>query len=184
MKIIYLHQYFKFPNESGGTRSFDLASGFVALGHQVEIITSTSDEKYNNGKCWTKVEQEGLIVYYIYLPYGNHLSFFKRSLVFFQFIWFSTFKLLSLKVDLLLATSTPLTIGIPALIKKWIHKTPFVFEVRDVWPEAVIAIGALKSKLLQKILYKLEFVIYDNAAAIVPLSVDMKHSVISRYPQL
>jgi glycosyltransferase involved in cell wall biosynthesis len=87
-------------------------------------------------------------------------------------------------VDLLLATSTPLTIGIPALIKKWIHKTPFVFEVRDVWPEAVIAIGALKSKLLQKILYKLEFLIYDNAAAIVPLSVDMKHSVISRYPQL
>jgi glycosyltransferase involved in cell wall biosynthesis len=184
MKIIYLHQYFKFPHESGGTRSYDLASGFVASGHQVEIITSTSDEKYNNRNRWTQIEQKGLVVHYIYLPYGNHLSYLKRSLVFFQFLYFSTFKLLSLKGDVLLATSTPLTIGIPALIKKWIHKTSFVFEARDVWPEAVIAIGALKNKLLQKILYKLEFVIYDNAAAIVPLSVDMKHSIVSRYPEL
>jgi glycosyltransferase involved in cell wall biosynthesis len=92
--------------------------------------------------------------------------------------------LLSLKGDIVLATSTPLTIGIPALLKKWVHKTPFVFEARDVWPEAVIAIGALKNKTLQKILYKLEHIIYNNAAAIVPLSVDMKHSIVSRYPQL
>ena len=44
MKIIYLHQYFKFPSESGGTRSFDLASGFIESGHDVEMITSTSDK--------------------------------------------------------------------------------------------------------------------------------------------
>ena len=184
MKIIYIHQYFKFPYESGGTRSYDLATGFVASGHPVEIITSTSDEKHKTGKRWTKVEQKGLVVHYIYLPYGNHLSYFKRSLVFFQFLCFSTFKLLSLKGDIVLATSTPLTIGIPALIKNWVHKTPFIFEARDVWPEAVISIGALNNKTLQKFLYKLEHVIYNNAAAIVPLSVDMKHSIVSRYPIL
>ena len=53
MKIIYLHQYFKFPSESGGTRSFDLASGFIESGHDVEMITSTSDEKYKTSKRWT-----------------------------------------------------------------------------------------------------------------------------------
>ena len=41
MRIIYLHQYFKLPDESGGTRSYDLASGFLNLGHQIEIVTST-----------------------------------------------------------------------------------------------------------------------------------------------
>jgi len=184
MKIIYLHQYCKFPHENGGTRSYDLASAFIKLGHQVEMITSTSNEKYKTGKRWIKIEQKGLIVHYIYLPYGNHLSYFKRSIVFFQFLWFTTIKLLSLNGDILLATSTPLTIGIPALFKKWIHKTPFIFEARDVWPEAVIAIGALNNKILQKILYLLERVIYINSAAIVPLSVDMKHSIVSRYPQL
>jgi glycosyltransferase involved in cell wall biosynthesis len=184
MKILYLHQYFKFPHESGGTRSFDLAKGFVGLGHDVEMITSTSDEKYKTENRWVTLEQSGLVVHYIYLPYGNHLSYFQRSIVFFQFLWFSTVKLLSLKGDIVLATSTPLTIGVPALLKKWFHKTPFVFEARDVWPEAVIAIGALRNKILQKLLYLLEQLIYKNASAIVPLSVDMKHSIVSRYTKL
>jgi len=183
MKILYLHQYFKYPNEPGGTRSYDLAKGFVASGHQVEIITSTSNEEYKIGKRWVKIEQNGFIVHYIFLSYGNQLSYFRRSLLFLQFIWFSSIKLLQLKGDLVLASSTPLTIGIPALIKKWIHKTPFIFEARDVWPEAVIAIGAINNKLLQKLLFYLEKLIYKNASAIVPLSVDMKHSIVSRYPQ-
>jgi glycosyltransferase involved in cell wall biosynthesis len=184
MKIIYLHQYFKFPNESGGTRSFDLAMGFLASQHSVEIVTTTSNEKYKTFKRWVRIEQNGLVVNYIYLPYGNHFPYLQRTFVFFQFLWFSTFKLMSLNGDVVLATSTPLTIGIPALLKKWKDKTPFVFEVRDVWPEAVIAIGVLKNKILQRLLYKLEALIYKNAEAIVPLSSDMKYSILTRYPKL
>jgi len=184
MKIIYLHQYFKFPNESGGTRSFDLATGFLGLGHHVEILTSTSDLRHKTGKRWSKIEKNGLVVHYTYLNYGNDMTYYQRLTVFFQFLWFSSLKLLSLKGDVVLATSTPLTIGIPALIKKWIHKTPFIFETRDIWPEAAIAIGAVNNKILQKILYLLEHLIYKNATAIVPLSVDMKQSIVSRYPKL
>ena len=184
MKIVYLHQYFKFPSESGGTRSFDLATGFLCLGHQVEMLTSTSDEYYKTAERWSKIEKNGLVIHYIYLPYRNNMGYLQRSIVFFQFLWFATSKLLSLKADLVLASSTPLTIGIPALIKKWIHKTPFIFETRDIWPEVVIAIGAVNNKILQKILYFLEHLIYKNAAALVPLSVDMKKSIISRYPKL
>ena len=184
MKIIYLHQYFRFPNESGGTRSFDLATGFLRLGHDVEVLTLTSDSSYKTDKRWSRIEKNGLIVHYIYLNYQNDMTYFKRSIVFFKFLLFSTFKLLSLKGDLVLATSTPLTIGIPALIKKWIHKTPFIFEVRDIWPEAAIAIGAIKNKFLKQILFFLEHLIYRNTAAIVPLSIEMKHSIISRYPSL
>jgi glycosyltransferase involved in cell wall biosynthesis len=92
--------------------------------------------------------------------------------------------LLKLRGDFVLATSTPLTIGIPALIKKLFGKTPFILEVRDVWPEAVIAIGAIKNKFLQKILYFLEKVLYINATSIVPLSTDMKKSILVRNPQL
>ena len=51
MKIIYLHQYFKFPNESGGTRSFDLATGFLDSGHHVEMLTSTSNIEYKKKKA-------------------------------------------------------------------------------------------------------------------------------------
>lgn len=183
MKLLYLHQYFKFPNETGGTRSYDLASSFVKNGMDVTVITATSNEEYNTKKRWTEVEREGIKVNYIYLPYGNHLSYLQRSFVFFKFLWLATFHLLKLKGDVVLTTSTPLTIGIPALIKKWFGKTPFIFEVRDVWPEAVIAIGAIKNKWLQKLLYGLEKLIYKNASAVVPLSTDMQKSIVSRYPQ-
>lgn len=184
MKIIYLHQYFKLPRESGGTRSFDLACGFLSLGHEVEMITSSSDIKFKTKKRWSRIKEDDLIIHYIYMPYSNNMNYFQRSMAFLKFLCFSTFKLLSLKGDLILATSTPLTIGIPALIKKWIHKTPYIFEARDIWPEAVIAIGAIRNKILQKILYFLEYLIYKNAEAIIPLSIDMKNSINSRYQKL
>ena len=182
MKILYLHQYFKFPNETGGTRSYDLAHSFIANGHSVEVITSTSNPIFKHNKKWITIDKDNLRVHYIYLPYSNELPNWKRIIVFYRFLYNSTHKLLSLEGDIVLATSTPLTIGIPALLKKWINKTPYIFEVRDVWPEAVIAIGAIKNSFLKKALHFLEKVIYKNAAAIVPLSTDMKHSILSRYP--
>ncbi|MDD3686010.1 MAG: glycosyltransferase family 4 protein [Bacteroidales bacterium] len=182
MKIIYLHQYFTFPFENGGTRSFDLATFFVKAGYCVTVITATSDLRYKTGKRWIVENYEGLEIHRLYLPYGNYLSYAKRISVFLQFLWFSSLRLLTLKGDVLLATSTPLTIGIPALVKKWLNKTPFIFEVRDVWPEAVIAIGAVKNRLIKQFLYALEKWIYQNAFAIVPLSTDMQRSIISRYP--
>lgn len=183
MKILYLHQYFLFPEDTGGTRSYDLAKSFVSKGYEVEIITSSGFIKsLDLQDKWTLIEREGIKVHILKLDYSNDLSYFQRSLVFIKFLWLATFKALSIKCDVVLATSTPLTIGIPAIVKRWKHKTSFVFEARDVWPEAVIAIGAIKNKLMQKVLYKLEKTIYKNASVIVPLSVDMKKSIVTRYP--
>lgn len=186
MHLVYLHQYFLFPEDSGGTRSFDLSTSFVKSGQvSVEFITTSSFIKnYDFKDRWTLIERNGLKIHVLKLDYSNNLSYYKRSLIFIQFLWFSTFKLLKLNPDIVLATSTPLTIGIPALIKKWFSNTPYVFEVRDVWPEAVIAIGAIKSKFLQALLYKLEEVIYKNSSAIIPLSSGMRNSIVTRYPLL
>jgi|SRR5690554_542223 len=182
MRILLLHQYFLFPDQNGGTRSYDLAKSFVEKGYEVTVISATSINDYQSKKGWTIIQREGIEVHYIYIPYGNQLSYPKRIRSFIKFMIASTRHVLKLKGDIVLATSTPLTIGIPALIKKKYHKTPFIFEVRDVWPEAVIAIGAIKNNIIQKALYKLEKTIYKNATAVVPLSVDMKTSIDLRYP--
>src|SRR5690606_1217892 len=107
MKIIYLHQYFKFPNDKGSTCLHDLATSFVREGLDVTIVTGRSDEKYNTKNRWTVIERDGLKINYIYFSYGNHLSYLQRSIVFFQFLWFSSFRLLKFKGDLVLATSIP-----------------------------------------------------------------------------
>lgn len=182
MKLLYLHQYFKFPDESGGTRSYDLATGFVENGISVEIISATSNPEYRDKKRWYSVYKDGLTIHFLYLPYENNYSYLRRSYVFLLFAFYTTFKLLSLKADLVIATSTPITIGIPTIVKKLIHKTPYIFEVRDVWPEAVIAFGVVNNWLLKKILFRLEKLIYKYASAIVPLSIDMKESIVGRYP--
>lgn len=174
-----------FPEDSGGIRAYDLAKSFVKEGFEVDVITSSGYLKsVEFHDKWTLIEREGIKIHVLKLDYSNNLSYIQRSLVFVKFLWFSTFKALSIKGDIVLATSTPLTIGIPALIKKWRHKIPFVFEARDVWPEAVIAIGAVKNKLVQQLLYFLEKTIYKNAQVIVPLSKDMKASIVSRYPEI
>lgn len=184
MKIIYLHQYFKRPEENGGTRSYDLAIALKSKGYVVEVVTTTSSiDGFEDRKVWKVEDVDGVRVHYLFLPYDNSFSFTKRAFVFTKFLWYSFQKALSIQGDVVLATSTPLTIGIPALLKKLFHKTPYIFEVRDVWPEAVIAIGAIKSKPLKKVLYALEKLIYKHSEAIVPLSTDMQSSIVSRYPQ-
>lgn len=150
--ILYIHQYFKFPDEGGGTRSYDLSAKFVESGYKVTVLCATSNPKYNNKKRWNAINRDGIEVHYIYMPYNNSMNYMQRMWVFFKFLWLTSFKALGIKVDIVLATSTPLTIGIPALVKKWFGKTPYIFEVRDVWPEAVIAIGAIKNKWMQKML--------------------------------
>lgn len=178
-KIIYLHQYFYTPESNGGTRSFDLARSFVKNGYEVLVITSV---RYSKKDVKDVYEKYGIYIRSMGLPYSNNYSYLYRIFFFVSYIVYASFLLLKERCNLVLATSTPLTIGIPAIFKKVISKTPFVFEVRDVWPEVVVAMGVIKNKFLVKLLSKLEEVIYDNSAFIVPLSIDMKKSIITRFP--
>lgn len=185
MTIIYLYQYFTTPKVSGGTRAYDLAKKFIQSGHEVIFITTSHGFSHKPKGRWQYLELEQMKFHVLNIEKTtNSTSYFKRIINFLIFIWFASFKILKIKGDVVLASSTPLTIGIPALVKKWKDKTPYIFEARDVWPEAVIAIGAIKNKIAKSLLYKLEATIYKNAAAIVPLSIDMKASITKRYPNL
>src|SRR5690606_28785326 len=76
-----------------------------------------------------------------------------------------------------ISTSTPLTVGFPALILKWFKKIPYIFEVRDLWPEVPIQMGALSNPVLQWISRSFEKTIYRNAVHVVTLSPGMQDGV-------
>ncbi|MGB2685121.1 MAG: glycosyltransferase family 4 protein [Olleya sp.] len=175
MKIIYIHQYFRKPTESGGTRSYWIAKELIKKNHDVLVISTK-----NNMDSSKKHEiVDGIKVLYLNVPYSNNLSIFARIKSFLSFMFMSSYYLLKEKnVDAVFATSTPLTVGFPALIGKWFKGIPYTFEVRDLWPEVPIQMGALKNKLLIKLAVGFEKTIYKNASHIIALSPGMEKGVL------
>lgn len=180
MKLLYIVQYFKFPDEPGGTRPYDLASSFVKNGIDVTIITTNTSGLQKNK--WDYLIRDGLKIHYLDCAYSNKMGFADRIKAFTKFFINASKKALLIDYDLMLASSTPLTNGIPALICNLLKKKPYIFEVRDVWPGVPIAMGYFKNSLSQKILYALEKIIYKNASVIVPLSIGMDENIKERYP--
>lgn len=183
MKIAYIHQYFKLPTENGSTRSYDISNIFIKNNHSVHIYTTSSNKQIFNNKRFIIKNIDNITIYYLYLPYNNSFTYKKRIVTFLKFSYFVTSKIINKKYDIVLASSTPLTVGIPALLKFFFDRTPFLLEIRDVWPEAAIAVGAIKNKVLIIFLYWFEKILYRYSHFIIPLSIDMKNSIIKRYPQ-
>lgn len=174
-RILYIHQYFVTPEESGGTRSYWFSKALINKKYHVIMITSRSSQK----KLIHKEIVEGIEVIYIRNAYSNEMSILRRLISFLNFMILSTWVAFRQKnIAIIYATSTPLTIGIPALFCKWFKKIPFIFEVRDLWPEVPIQMGAIKNKAIQKLLYWFEALIYKNASYIVALSPGMVDGVL------
>ena len=182
MRVIYLHQYFNTPEMSGGTRSYEMARRMVAAGHEVQMVTSYREQDANRDG-WFKTEEAGIQVHWYTVPYANHMSFTQRIKAFFSFALAARKKAVELDGDIIFATSTPLTIALPAVPASRKNNIPMVFEVRDLWPEMPIAVGALKNPLMRFAAQKLEHWAYHNAEAVVALSPGMKEGVVrTGYP--
>ncbi|WP_276964964.1 glycosyltransferase family 4 protein [Chryseobacterium sp.] len=180
MNILYIHQYFVTPREPGGTRSYWLAQELIKNGHKVTMLTSSS--KFSEDIKIVKID--GIEIIYIKEDYDQNMSVSRRLKAFLKFMYKSSVVGLKQKdIDLVIATSTPLTIGIPALILKWFKKTPYVFEVRDLWPEVPIQMGAIKNSWTIKIIRLLEKTIYKNAAHVIALSPGMQDGVVKYIPK-
>lgn len=177
MRVIYIHQYFLTPNEGGATRSYYLAKGMVDHGIEVEMVTAHNKPFYD-----LKII-DGIKVHYLPIKYEQHFGFLKRVWAFFAFInsaksWIKKLP----RPDYLYITSTPLTTGLIGLWAKRKFALPFLFEVRDLWPDAPIQVGAIKNPLLKKILYSLEKRIYHQALKVIALSPGIADNIRKKCP--
>ncbi|UFH32253.1 glycosyltransferase family 4 protein [Chryseobacterium sp. C-71] len=179
MNILYIHQYFLTPQEPGGTRSYWLARELIKNGHKVTMLTSST--KF--AEEIKEINVDGIEVIYLKEEYDQNMSVARRLKAFVKFMYKSSkIGLMQKNIDLVIATSTPLTIGVPALVLKWLKKKPFVFEVRDLWPEVPIQMGAIKNKWMIKATRSLEKLIYKNASHVIALSPGMQDGVLQYLP--
>lgn len=170
MKILYIHQHFQ--KEKGATRSYEFSKYFLKQGHSVTLITGT-------GMSETTVE--GLEVLSTETEYNQKMSKWLRIKAFGQFM-IESFKLgmRQRSVDVIYATSTPLTVGLVGLALSKIKRVPFIFEVRDVWPDVPVKLGYLKNRFLIKMLSCLEKQLYRHATEIIALSPAMKENILAK----
>lgn len=183
MRVLYIHQFFATRESTLGLiRSYEFSRRMVEQGHQVTVVTSSSRLPDRFGEhLFSDGEIDGIRVLSVRVRYANVMGYVRRMWSFAQFIVGATY--LALKAgphDVVFATSTPLTVGIPGWIASAARRTPFVFEVRDLWPEAAIQMGALRRHgFIARTAKALERFLYRRSEAVVALSPGMAAGVIA-----
>ena len=188
MHICYIHQHFSSRKGATGTRSYEMGQRLIAAGHRVTMICGASDVTSGSfGELRERVneqEVDGIRVLVIAEPYANKMSFARRALAFARFANTATNLVKKVNADLVFATSTPLTVGIPGMKGSRSLRRPFVFEVRDLWPELPIAMGIVKNPLIKWYLRNLEKRIYHSAKHIIALAPGIRDGICrTGYPE-
>ncbi|OOE87963.1 glycosyltransferase family 4 protein [Salinivibrio sp. AR640] len=175
MNILYFHQHFSTPKGSTGIRSYEMARRLIHYGHHVTMVCGT----YGGGEtgldsAFIAGKREGIIdgirIIEFDLAYSNSDGFFKRSMTFVNFALKSICLAFTEKYDVLFATTTPLTAGIPGIFARWLRGKPFVFEVRDLWPELPKEMGVINNPIILGLMSFLEWASYRSAHRCIGLS--------------
>jgi len=176
MRILLIHQYFLEKNDSGGSRFNEMTRVWAEQGVDITVLAgmvhanaSGKAEKYK-GKYFVKDQYDSHIeVIRCHVSESYNVNFLGRlwgylSFMFFS-LWAGVFKTNG-KYDLILVTSPPLFVGITAFLLSKIKRIPYVFEVRDLWPESAIGMGVVTNKWIIKFSYWLEGFFYRHARLI------------------
>lgn len=180
-KILYIHQYFKTPEQPGGTRSYWLAQELMKNGYEVTMLTTNSKQQEKE----RVYDADGIKIVSYGVFYNQSMGVKERLKSFSDFMVKSTRYTLkhNKDYDFIFATSTPLTVGVPALLAKWFKKKKYIFEVRDLWPEVPIQMGAIKNPIIIRFTRWLEKIIYKNAEHVIALSPGMQNGVVKYIPK-
>ena len=162
-----------------------MAQKLIERGHKVTVVcgeTAKLNLDISNKKGICRGEIDNIDVIQINLPYSNNDNITERTWLFLKFAYIGVKIALREDYDLLFATSTPLTAGVPGILAKFFRNKKFVFEVRDLWPELPKALG-MKNYFLLGGMSVLEWLSYHSADACIGLSPGICEGIAKRSQQ-
>jgi len=174
MRILVISQFFHPEMGAPAARFFDFAKYWIKTGHNVEVITAFPNfpdgvipGKYRK-KLFMVENLHGIRVYRGYIWADSRLRFVDKVLGYIIFAISATFIVLfaDLKYDLVISTSPPPSVGIPGILASVIRRTPFIFDVRDIWPEGPTQSGRIRNHFLVRLCEWMEMAIYRRAKII------------------
>lgn len=179
MRILYFVQYFNLPDEPGGSRPYQFARAWVQAGHEVTVVTGNLNHKILTvredcrGHIVTEHWVDGIRALHVWVFAQERGSTRSRYINFLSYAGMAAVVglLRAGRVDIVYASSTPLTAGLPGSVNSFFRRVPFFFEVRDLWPESAVVAGTLRrDALLTRMAGRLARHLYARAARVVGIS--------------
>lgn len=187
MNILFLTDNYPPETNAPASRTYEHAKTWVDLGHSVTVITCAPNypagkvfEGYKN-KWYQKSAQEGITVVRVKTFITANEGFLKRTLDFVSFMVSGTIAAcFQKKPDLIIATSPQFFCAVAGYITSVIKRTPWVFELRDIWPASIAAVGAMSKGRTILLLEKLELFLYRKADLIISVTNSFKTELVER----
>ena len=177
MHILFLTDNFPPEVNAPASRTFEHCREWVKQGVKVTVITSAPNfpkgkltHGYKN-KLWQTEVVEGIHVVRVKTYIAANKGSIKRIFDFLSFMFSATFASFFIrKVDVIVATSPQFFTAVAGFTSSKLKGVPWVFELRDIWPESIVTVGSMQRGLLIALLEKIEKFLYKNADLIVPVT--------------
>ncbi len=189
MRILLIHQYFLEKDDGGGSRFNEMTRFWEEQGYETSVLagmvhyqTGKKRERYKGKFTYIDQYSEKVNVIRCNVADTYNASFIGRLWGYFSFVFSSIYAGLFKtkgKFDVILVTSPPLFVGITAFVLSFFKRIPYVFEVRDLWPESAIDTGVLTNKYIIKLSYWFEKIIYKRAKLINVLTPAFRDKLIN-----
>ncbi len=187
MHILFFTDNFPPEVNAPASRTFEHCREWVKRGHKVTVITGAPNfptgqvfEGYRN-RLRSRETMEGIEIIRVWTYVTSNEGFLRRALDYASFMISAVPASLGVRdVDVIVATSPQLFTPCAAYLASLLKRRPFVFELRDLWPESIRAVGAMKSSRILDALEKLELFLYRRAAHVVTVTHAFQKNLIDR----
>lgn len=185
MRILFVSQWF---DPEPAPKGLSFVKALVALGHEVEVVTGFPN--YPGGEVYPghrlrpyKHDRvDGIHIHRVFLYPSHDHSGFKRALNYLSFMVssFLYLALFSRRADAIYCYHPPLTAGLAVCAAGWLRRTPFVYDIQDLWPETLEATGMVRSRRLLDLVGYLCSFVYRRASRITVLSHGFRQRLMGR----
>lgn len=178
MRILFISQYYPPEVNAPAVRVSEISRHWAEQGHTVTVVTAFPNhpsgvvsETYRN-KWFAREDDCGVTILRSFIYAAPNVRILRRVISYLSFMVSAiiTGIVRSGKQDIVVATSPQLLVAVAGYVVSLFKRIPFVFEVRDIWPEEIVAVGAMKPGFSIRILERLEVFLYRRAALIVALA--------------
>lgn len=190
MRILFLTHYFPPEGNAPANRVYELCKRWVRNGHEVHVITCVPNvptgavyDGYRNRLVQTETI-DGIKTTRVWTYIAANRGTLRRILNYVSYMFSASFAgLFVRKPDIVIATSPQFFCGWAGIITSRVRRVPFILEVRDLWPDSIVAVGALRNGLLLRLLKWLEVKMYAAAQEIVTVGKGYEEELIRKEVQ-